>query len=266
MRGSLSAVVLGLFLAAVCYSQDPPTQDKKSEPEVIQWSIAPQVVHPNIHFILDRSGSMNVNQLNSAMSCFLYIAEQNIDEINIAITIFGQDAKRWDGCPDENTPKGWASLPSEDALKAARAWVAETPINSSSTRLDEALKTVDRAVVPRKGDDISDITVIIISDLCFDNFPAALTQQIEEIRNQRNQNQCHSIDFGFVGIYASQNVLENVRQVCERLECWLAFIERPEEPEEEEAAPNLQQQHPPPAPDPDPPPLPPLPDPNPFPH
>lgn len=243
------------------YAQTTEPKPPEREPEIIQWNIAPEGIHKNIHFILDRSGSMSAEQLTSAMSCFLTVAGQATDEINIAITLFGQDTVRWPGCPDENTPPQWASLPSQENLEAARIWIATTPVNGNSTQVSDAISSVDNKPIARTGGAINEVTVIIISDLQFDSFPGSITAPLQKLREARQKNGCKDMSFGFVGIYATPDSLGRLRALCEEKGCWLAFITRPEEPEDEEPAPPTnQQQLPPPDPNtPDPLPLP-------FPH
>ena len=258
--------MLSSLIVAPVWSQDSPPEEKKA-PEVVQWAIAPDVVHKNIHFILDRSGSMNPDQLASAMGCFLMIAEQSVDEINMAITVFGENAVRWEGIPDERTPRGWASMPSQTSLEAAREWLTTVEINNSSTCLDEALKTVETRIVERLGGDINEITVIVISDLLFDNYPSALLGAVNSLRKARSDNHAHELSFGFVGIRANAGTLTNLRNLSRREGFWLAYIgdrgpaeeaeELPNEPLPDEPLPDPTPQQHPPIPDP-------LPDPSPY--
>ena len=232
--------MLGCVLLTPSWSQDPPPTKEKKDSEIIQWAIAPEVVHKNIHFILDRSGSMNADQLTSAMSCFLMVAAQATDEINIAITVFGEDAVRWGGMPDERTPKGWASMPSQTSLNAAKKWLATIAINSGSTNVGRALQTVDTHIIERPGDDINDITVIVISDLNFDNYPDALLGAVNILRKTRMDNHTRDFNLGFVGIHASPGHLTNLRNLARRQGFWLAYIGEHgpiEEAEEEEELP-----------------------------
>jgi hypothetical protein len=245
-------VLLGVVYTPA-WSQDPPVQEKKA-PELVQWAIAPDVVHKNIHFILDRSGSMSADQLASAMGCFLMVAAQPTDEVNIAITVFGENAVRWEGAPDERTPRGWASMPSQENLDAAKQWISTVELNSSSTKVEEALRTVDTKVIERPGDDIDEITVIIISDLIFDNYPESLLNAVSGLRNARVDNHAKDFNLGFVGIKTSVGRLTELRDLSRRRGFWLAYIgdhgPREEGEEEGEELPNE------PLPDPNPLPLP----------
>lgn len=274
----LFAVMLGLMLGLTpLMAQDSPAE-REAPTENIRWEIAPEQIHRNIHFLIDRSGSMNANQIASAMSTFLTVAEQAVDEINIAVTIFGKDAKRWDGVPDERTPKKWAALPSLDNVNAAKAWMRETTIDSSCTKLEEAIATIDERIVERPGADINEITVIVISDLLFDNFPNGLTAAFQAKHQARTINGARRISIGFIGIHSNPGAITNIKALCEQdgpcRGSWLAVVEKIEEEEEDvdpapaaRPAPGHHNQHGPlpPAPPPDPPdPLVP-PDPN-FPH
>lgn len=273
MKRLFLALMLSSLIVAPVWPQDSPPAEKKA-PEVVQWVIAPEVVHKNIHFILDRSGSMNADQLASALGCFLMIAEQSVDEINMAITVFGENAVRWEGVPDERTPRGWASMPSQTSLEAAREWLTTVEINSGSTCLHEALNTVDTKIVERLGGDIDEITVIVISDLLFDNYPSSLLGAVNTLRKARSDNNAHELSFGFVGIRANAGSLTNLRNLSRREGFWLAYIGDSGPTEEvEEELPNeplpdpapQQQQLPDPYPLPPLPPLPdPLPDPSPY--
>jgi len=261
MRRTFLAFLLCVTLATTAGSQDPP--------EMVKWVIPPPVIHKNIHFILDRSGSMNPDQLASAMGCFLMIASQSVDEINIAITVFGKNAERWDGLPDDNTPKQWAALPSQTALDAAKEWLATVDINDAETRVETAIRTIDTKIIrpgnqdTPGGHDIDEVSVIVISDLELTNWPQDLLGAVNTIRRAREANQAHDFNLGFVGIKTNTATLAAFRKVSRQHGFWLAFIgdcappgdeeEVPDEPDEDE------QMLPDPAP-----PLPPLPDPSPY--
>jgi hypothetical protein len=186
------------------------------------------------------------------------VAAQSVDEINIAITVFGSEAVRWDGLPDEKTPKGWASMPSQEGLDAAKEWLSTVYVNNSTTAVDTAIRTVDTRIVLRVGGDINDETVIIISDLLFDNYPGALLGSIVVMQHEREKNGARPASVGFVGIGAASARLADLRKISKRENFWLAYVGDPPAEEEEEEDEILD----PPSPLPDPIPSP-LPDPSP---
>jgi hypothetical protein len=253
----------------------PPESPEEKPPEIIKWAIPPQVIYKNIHFILDRSGSMSTEQLASAMGAFLGLAEQAVDEINIAITVFGQEAVRWDGTPDEHTPHGWAGMPSKIGLDAAKDWLNKVAVNGSSTVVGTAIATVDTRPVPRHpGGNLDEVTVIIISDLIFDNYPSDLLGAIQTLKKARDGNHCKGISFGFIGVHTSVSSLTSIRDLSLRENFWVAYTgpnaprpageELPCSPLPDEPDPSQQQLPPGPGPLPLPPDPSPLPPPSPY--
>lgn len=226
--------LLTLLVVTTTNSQDP----QQKAPEVITWVKTPDVIHKNIHFVLDKSGSMSLTQLTSAMNCFLNIAEQSSDELNIAITVFGERAARWAGKPDDNTPAGWASLPNKENLDSAKEWLKNVEVGTGATRLENAIAQVDARILSRKGGNIDEITVIVISDLLFDGYPKNVIDPIAELRKKRKDNNCSDISLGFVGIYSPKKAVDRIEAIREQLNCWLAYISAPDS-EEGELLPHL---------------------------
>lgn len=135
-------------LAAVCFGGELQTVKEPDGP-----------ITKRVMLVLDVSGSMvTQKKIPESLSCLKTIAEQPIDEMELAVLIFSDETKRWDGIPDEDAkiPKGWAALPSEEAVKAAQDFVT-TNVMNNNTRYLSALQ----AALSEPRDQL---TIVLITD------------------------------------------------------------------------------------------------------
>lgn len=197
--------LIGSLLVGVVCSQEP---ESNPDPSSITWIVVPKRIDKNIHFILDLSGSMNPNQIKLAIDCFLTIAGQNTDDMNIAITVFGLDAKRWGGV-DGVTPRGWVSLPSKDHLDAANEWLSSVSIDDDDTCLTSAIHTIDTKSIHKVGGNIDEITVVIISDLMFSDHRIS-SDALKSVQKIRKKNNVPPINVGFIGILTNSNRINDL--------------------------------------------------------
>lgn len=124
----------------------------------------------HVFFIYDCSGSMGRSELNRAFTAFAMIAEQPIDEMEIALLAFDDITKRWPGIPEPDSPnpvpKGWAAMPSATAFKKAHNWLDNLDLKGGTSiapALKEALK-----------ENRNNISIVIISDGGFsDDIPSS---------------------------------------------------------------------------------------------
>jgi len=184
-------------------------------PELI-WIKEPQPgqIKKNIHFILDKSCSMQSSELTEAITSVINIAEQSVDELNIAITAFGADHKRWEGVEDEHTPKNWAALPSKSALEIANKWMGDVSINNGSTHLENPLMSSLSEKIPN-------LTIIIVSDMQFNGThttPDKIARLIKELQIKREEAGLDKATVGFYGIRASNNCVKSITEVIEKID------------------------------------------------
>ena len=84
-----------------------------------------------IVFLVDVSGSMAGLKFDRACGAVLEIAGQPVDEMEIAVFAFDNTPTRWPGIPEakdlekgiKGIPKGWAALPSQEAINTSSHWL-----------------------------------------------------------------------------------------------------------------------------------------------
>jgi hypothetical protein len=115
-----------------------------------------------IFLVLDVSGSMRgvENKIGRVLQTVSAVIQQPIDDAEVAISTFTENAHRWPGIPepdaDKPVPYGWARLPSANALSYAHCWVAMQPQDGS---------TDPRAAMNMAFDDKREgLSIIIVTD------------------------------------------------------------------------------------------------------
>lgn len=180
----------------------------------------------NIHIIVDKSGSMDENQLRVAIGEAITISSQGLEDLNIAVTLFGADSARLTHRdPDSPIGPNWLRLPSEPNLERIQRFMG-TGINGGGTALLAPLQRAIRENIGNHKGKPRILTIIIISDCEFDSMDRLRTE-IPKILKGR------PVRIGFVGIDAY--VGENSRPVALARACKSWFVNlRIVEPEEEE--------------------------------
>lgn len=193
-------LLLSLMLPTLILAQDNQQAPGPNDPPVTEWIKAPEIgdITKNIHFIVDFSGSMHPEQIAQAIQQTIDIATKNVDELNIKVTVFANNVETWPGIENDKMP-GWTAMPSDDARKNLSEWFTNVNINNGSTYLNLGLQRVAETLV-------EDETVIIISDMMFDDNPHVILFNIKTLNG-------HGVHFGFIGMNATEqyvNILKNV--------------------------------------------------------
>jgi len=115
----------------------------------------------NIRFVVDVSGSMSSQRIDAAIANMLSIAEQPIDEMQVALITFDQEHSVWPGHPHggyKPVPPGWAQLPDLDITG---------PNGELSTFIHDHIRdgnTFPQSAIHAAIDDRRDLTVVLITD------------------------------------------------------------------------------------------------------
>ncbi|MEZ6185319.1 MAG: VWA domain-containing protein [Planctomycetota bacterium] len=112
-----------------------------------------------IVFVVDTSGSMRGNKFGQACSAVLRVAQQPVDEVEIALIAFNHDTRRWPGVPEEGIPPGWAALPSLQATESAAAFLAQRGAGG-----DTQVITALRQALAEPRDELS---IVLVTDGLF---------------------------------------------------------------------------------------------------
>lgn len=141
----------------------------------LEWAI--QGLQPptnNIFFLVDTSGSMDGQKVQTAIQMTMQIAETPVDDLQVAIVSFSEAYSRWPGTEDidprSNKPlsrKGWSLMPSRDNLDKAFEWLQNNKF-SSGTYLAPALKHAFQTTNGENGNvKVKELSIIVISDCGF---------------------------------------------------------------------------------------------------
>jgi len=129
------------------------------EPQ-IEWVRMPERtdITNRIHIFVDVSASMGPSELALAINQALHISEQPIDELNIAITVFGDSHERLQ-IVDEDSDIGpnWMCMPSQEHIDRIRDFLDDHSVSDAATHLVGALEAAI-------NEDIDNISYIVISD------------------------------------------------------------------------------------------------------
>ena len=196
----------------------PPVEEAAPEPSPPRqnWDRPPQAPPTkNILFLIDSSGSMNGRKVSDAIAFAMQVANAPIDEYNICLVTFGSNVGRWQGTddvdPNNGQPvgyAGWAAMPSENNLQAARTWISEN-LDGSSTNVIPAIRHSVRSnsgvndnILTTLGlgpISLRELTIIIISDGEFSEPMNAVQQEIQQMQQLRERQKLPPVSFGFIG-------------------------------------------------------------------
>lgn len=163
--------------------------EKKVVVVPVREIVAPtQRLTQRIVFVLDVSGSMQEDGKIKRLVGFVgSVIQQPLDELQIAIFAFDTSMYRWPGVadPPEDTkpvPKGWAKLPSEEALKSAQAWLSQFT-SGGGTRPEETLRAA-------LSEERTDMSVVVVTDGDYNNGSAESTAIVAERQAWREKKGC----------------------------------------------------------------------------
>lgn len=162
-----------------------------------------------ILFVVDVSGSMRGDKFTTACAAVLKVTEQPVDEVEIAVLAFNEDASRWPGIPEDHptrpVPAHWAALPSAHAVEAASAFLAETGAGGD-TLVIPAL----RAALAEPRDELS---IVLVSDGIFQREDATdilgVVQQAQAARAEQGLG--HAVLMAY-GVGSESPVLRQLGQ------------------------------------------------------
>lgn len=187
MRSWILCLLTVLF-PIIIYAQDvpdklPPKSKESLNLKEIVKSKSP--LSKRIFFIIDVSGSMS-NTIKKALKFVRTIWESPQDEFEIAIVVFNDNSTRWEGFPSPKedlkpTPKGWAKMPSKDAMDAAQKFLDKFP-GAGNTYPISALKIA-------LGEARSELSIVFITDGDYSKPPDddEVIKTIKELQEEREK-------------------------------------------------------------------------------
>ena len=194
----MRSLLLVLLLLLPAYSQEIPEDFPKYRTEIKAVVENNKRLTKNFLMIVDQSGSMMGDDITQAFTAFRVISEQPVDEMQLGVIAFGENAARWKGLPKPKAakpvPPGWAGLPSLDAVKKAHEFLDKVEIDGGGTDLMLALDFLKS----EKREDPFD--VIVITDGGFDGTTAEIIKKIDNIVKFRKKNKLPDFKLHFYGI------------------------------------------------------------------
>ena len=145
--------------------------------EVVPWQAR---MSKRVLFVVDCSGSMEDHEFGLALKRVEALATQNFDEWDMGVIGFDSVAHRWPGVPEKGVAKGWARLPSADAVQQATAWLRGVGTGG--------LTHGTAAFTAALSDPMHDLTVVVLTDGEF-NGPTdrSLAATIKALQARRSQ-------------------------------------------------------------------------------
>ena len=201
----LSLLVLMIILTGPLYAQDipddpktPPTkpdeklEKDKSPPAPKEKTIflkeivkAESSLSKRIFFVIDVSGSMTgEGKIGKGIQFVRSIWHSPVDEFEIAVAVFSDKSTRWEGFPSAKddpkpAPKGWAKLPSKDAVDAAQKFLNQYPGAGNTypmPALEMALK-----------EERSDISIVFVTDGDYSDSTQEVLDGIKKLQEEREK-------------------------------------------------------------------------------
>ena len=117
---------------------------------------APEPITNKMLFVIDRSGSMRDYKLEDGITAITSMLKEPTDDARFGLIAFNGEAIRWEGIQEEECPKGWALLPSVEAVEKATKWMGDLTVKGTTVLLP--------AMALALGDPTEDLSVILISD------------------------------------------------------------------------------------------------------
>ena len=138
----------------------------------------------NFVFLVDISGSMAGPELARAVSAFLEIAQQPIDDGSFTIYTFCDTVGEW--------PEGWQKMPSADAVKKANTYLSSLKGNG------------DTFVVPAFKEalalDKKELSVVVITDGRFGSPDGHILKELEAYQKARVKRKLPRAVIGAIGV------------------------------------------------------------------
>lgn len=159
-----------------------PKQETLELKEIVKGQ---NTLSKRIFFIIDVSGSMKGDgKIGRALKFVRTIWQSPVDEFEIAVAVFNDNSVRWDGFPSGKedphpTPKGWAKLPSKDAIDAAQKFLDGYPGDGNTypmPALEMALK-----------EDRSDLSIVFVTDGDYSGPTQSVLDDIKKLQEDREK-------------------------------------------------------------------------------
>lgn len=161
-------------------------------------------------FVVDVSGSMRGDKLGAACAAVLSALQQPVDEMEIAVIAFNDQPRRWPGIPEEAEagqgraiPKGWAGLPSQEAVQAAEKFLGELGAGGD-TQVIPALR--EALAEPR-----DELSLVLVSDGIFQReAPDDVLAALEAGQNERDERELGRAVLMVYGVGSESGVLRRL--------------------------------------------------------
>lgn len=158
-------------------------------------------------FVVDVSGSMRGDKLGAACAAVLSALQQPVDEMEIAVIAFNDQPRRWPGIPEEaegrSIPKGWAGLPSQEAVQAAEKFLGELGAGGD-TQVIPALR--EGLAEPR-----AELSLVLVSDGIFQReAPDDVLAALEAGQKERDERELGRAVLMVYGVGSESGVLRRL--------------------------------------------------------
>lgn len=197
------------------------------------WVAQPQQgqISKNIVFVVDKSASLNAEELSRGITVMIDLLHQSIDEINVTALAFGDNVVGWQGPTKKSNklPANWLELPSNDGLAELDKWVREVNVDANNTSM---LAAIGVAAMQKVGP----ITIVVITDGEYsgrnnngtsDDNNKLLMLIINEANNNRVKEGLEPFTIGFIlTFYAEENIKKEFKDLCDKNSLFYLQLEK----------------------------------------
>jgi len=235
-------ILIFILLCPICINaQDIPDKLPNTSTKSIEGKLELKEIvktqnplSKRIFFIIDVSGSMSEQgKIKKALQFVRCIWQAPFDEFEIAIVVFNDKTTRWEGIPSSKDdpkpiPKGWAKMPSKEAVDAAQKFLDQYP-GSGGTYPMASLEMV-------LTEERSDLSVVLVTDGDYSESTSAVLKKITELQEAREKKGLGKAVISVFGVGEAEKE-ENLKIIGKD---WLGgfYVEKPKKEEKKQSSPN----------------------------
>lgn len=170
-----------LLLSSIQVLGQDEAKPKPKEREAVQVVAPTERLSKRICLVVDVSSSMDhPDRVRRVLKLVRKIAEQPLDDYELAIVAFNDVSFRWPGVKDaegsaDPVPWGWGRLPSKTTVDSAQKWLSEQKCKDGTNP--------EAGFEVALGESRSDLSVVFITDAGYSH--GVLEAAIEKLQEKR---------------------------------------------------------------------------------
>lgn len=160
------------------FDREPPPEPEKVPVQILP---AEYPISKHVMFVVDVSGSMDMERFRDAMASVHLILGAPVDDFEAAVIAFDGGAYRWPG-PTEKQPRAlWGYFPGKNSFNQAVNWITSFKRNGDTNPIP--------AFVQAMHEWVKDMTIVLVTDGEFHGVSGkALTEVVDIKQRWRDEN------------------------------------------------------------------------------